>query len=124
MGDSRLSRFSAVRVTSLAAFALVVCGAACGGGDDTSVFDAGSGNDGSTFDSGITPNEGGGFLGGDSGSTCASQLLCGASATCCNVGQECFEDQCVAACSSGVHCASTCCGAGDVCLSAACVTPT
>lgn len=123
MGVSSFSRFSILRAASLTGF---VVAAACGSSDDNSTFDAGSGGDGGTlFDGSITPTDGGGLLGGDSGgSTCASQLLCGASATCCNAGQDCYDDKCVAACASGVHCASTCCGSGDVCLSAACVTPT
>ncbi len=57
---------------------------------------------------------------------CTGGTLCGSPAMCCAAGNECIDDRCLAACSSGVHCGAdltTCCAAGEVCLSAACVAP-
>jgi hypothetical protein len=57
---------------------------------------------------------------------CTGGTLCGSPATCCAAGNECVDDRCLAACSSGVHCGAdltTCCNAGEVCLAAACVVP-
>ena len=130
MGTSRFARLRASRRS--AAFGIVsllVLAAACGGDDNEgpSQFDSGTGDDGGgvTFDaSGGGGAEGGFGGGGDGSTTCPSSTLCGATATCCAVGQECYDEACVAACASGVHCGSTCCNSGDVCLSAACVTPT
>ena len=95
------------------------------GGAGGSVSDAGgAGGTGGTGADGGT----GGVLnpdGGDAGS-CPSNILCGASGTCCPVGSECVDGACVAECPTGVRCGAngiTCCVAGDVCLSQACATP-
>lgn len=98
---------------------------ACGS-DDTSIFPDAGPEGGDELDAGLT--------GDDSAfpddvsfnvdaNTCPSQVLCGKTGTCCGSGQECYDEACVAACATGVHCGSTCCGAGQVCLSAACATP-
>ena len=102
------------------------CVAACGS-DSESVFDGGggggngdggAGGDGSTDDVSFNNDDGGG-----STATCASQVLCGSAATCCDTGQECVGEACVAACTSGVRCGSICCPGGQVCLQAACIAP-
>ena len=64
--------------------------------------------------------------GTDAGPTCESAVLCGTPPACCDVGDECVEGLCLAACASGVRCGAdlaTCCGASQVCVSAACVDP-
>jgi hypothetical protein len=61
----------------------------------------------------------------DAGETC-SGALCGDPVICCPTGNECVEDRCLAACSSGVRCGATldtCCNSGEVCLEDACVVP-
>ncbi len=106
---------------------MLVLAAACGGDDATgpSIFDSGvgEGGGGGTLDGGGGGSEGG-FVTGEAGTSCASSILCGAAATCCAAGQECYDDSCVAACASGVHCGSACCNSGDVCLSETCASPT
>ncbi|MDB4962372.1 MAG: Rhs-family protein [Myxococcales bacterium] len=77
-----------------------------GGGDDV---DAPTGEDG-----------------GIDADLCTGGTLCGSPAMCCAAGNECVEDRCLPACSSGVRCGATldtCCGTGEVCLSNACVVP-
>jgi len=62
----------------------------------------------------------------DSGDTCNGGTLCGNPVACCPAGNECVEDRCLSACSSGVRCGATldtCCDAGQVCLDDACVVP-
>ena len=62
----------------------------------------------------------------DTGDPCLGGTLCGAPVTCCAAGNECVEDRCLAACSSGVRCGATldtCCGSGQVCISDTCATP-
>lgn len=87
------------------AFALL---ASCG-----SHHDSGSGDD----DDGPGP---------DAGDMCVGGSLCGDPVMCCSAGNECVEDRCLAACSSGVRCGATletCCNTGEVCLADACVVP-
>jgi hypothetical protein len=60
------------------------------------------------------------------GDSCTGGTLCGNPVECCPAGNECAEDRCLVACSSGVRCGvtlDTCCDAGQVCLSDACVVP-
>jgi hypothetical protein len=62
----------------------------------------------------------------DGALSCPSAILCGSPAACCEVGQECVEDACLAACASAVRCGAdltTCCASGEVCVSGACVPP-
>jgi hypothetical protein len=62
----------------------------------------------------------------DAGDSCTGGALCGNPVTCCPAGNECVEDRCLAACSSGVRCGATldsCCDAGEVCLSEMCAVP-
>lgn len=57
---------------------------------------------------------------------CVGGSLCGSPATCCPGGNECVEDMCLTACSSGVRCGAdlmTCCNSGEVCLENACIVP-
>ena len=57
---------------------------------------------------------------------CVGGALCGSPAMCCAGGNECVEDQCLAACASGVRCGAdltTCCASGEVCLENACTVP-
>lgn len=85
-------------------------------GGDAQVGDGGDGGDGGGDDADT------GFVLPDAGE-CASKTLCGASGTCCAVGDECVDGACVAPCSSGVRCAAACCGASEVCLAGACAAP-
>lgn len=81
-------------------------------GDDTTI-DA---SDGTQLDADETPDA----------DLCVGGSLCGTPASCCPAGNECVADQCLPACSSGVHCGAdllTCCDAGQVCLEAQCVSP-
>ncbi|HEY0252521.1 MAG TPA: VCBS repeat-containing protein, partial [Kofleriaceae bacterium] len=60
------------------------------------------------------------------GDTCTGGTLCGNPIACCPAGNECVEDKCLAACTSGVRCGAnldTCCGSGEVCLSDQCIAP-
>jgi hypothetical protein len=62
----------------------------------------------------------------DGGASCTGGTLCGNPVACCAAGNECVEDRCLAACSSGVRCGATldtCCDANQVCLENACVVP-
>jgi len=90
--------------------------AACGGTSSGGPPDAGDGA-GDALDAGdVVPDA----------DPCTGGTLCGTPAACCPAGNECVEDQCLPACSSGVRCGAgldTCCDAGQVCLSNACVTP-
>lgn len=108
---------------------------ACGG-DGTGTGDGrGNGGDGGTGAAGAGGAGGasgaGGMTTGGSGGTggeevCESALLCGTPAVCCDVGDECFEGECVPACASGVRCGadgSVCCDVGDVCLASECASP-
>jgi len=64
--------------------------------------------------------------GGPDADLCVGGALCGSPATCCAGGNECIEDQCLAACASGVRCGAgltTCCNSGEVCLENACTVP-
>ncbi|MGN6105220.1 MAG: FG-GAP-like repeat-containing protein [Kofleriaceae bacterium] len=57
---------------------------------------------------------------------CSGGSLCGDPVMCCPAGNECVEDQCLPACSSGVRCGAgltTCCNSGEVCLADACTPP-
>lgn len=108
-----------VHVASIVSFASLVV-LACGGTEE-SVFQEADGGASSSSSSG---DPGPGF--GDSGSRpegCASNVLCGAAATCCKQGEECVEGACAAACASGVRCGAVCCPGGEVCLSATCRAP-
>jgi len=90
-----------------------------GGGDGGSGGLAGTGGVGGA---GAIAGEGG--SGGEE--VCASALLCGTPAACCDLGEECFDGACVPPCASGVRCGedgSTCCDTGQVCLAAQCATP-
>jgi len=72
------------------------------------------------------PDAGIGDPGVDSGDSCNNGTLCGNPVMCCPSGNECVEDRCLTACSSGVRCGATldtCCGSGEVCLADACVVP-
>jgi WD40 repeat protein len=57
------------------------------------------------------------------GNPCPSNVLCGSAGLCCDTGQECVADQCVAACASGVRCGSACCQSSELCLADRCVSP-
>jgi CARDB len=84
---------------------------ACGGSSNSSGPDASS----LTTDSS-----------GADANTCNGGTLCGSPPQCCAAGNECVEDQCLVACTSGVRCGAdltTCCGSGEVCLDALCVAP-
>jgi hypothetical protein len=62
----------------------------------------------------------------DAGPGCPSAVFCGTPPACCDLGEECVEGACLAACASGVRCGAdlaTCCGAAQVCVSNACVDP-
>ncbi len=89
--------------------------AACGGRNTPGGGDPdASGADATLVDAGVDAD------------LCTGGTLCGSPATCCAAGNECVDDRCLAACSSGVHCGAdltTCCNAGEVCLAAACVVP-
>lgn len=50
-------------------------------------------------------------------------MLCGSPAQCCEVGEDCVEGACAAACASDIRCGSKCCDAGTVCLADKCETP-
>src|SRR5688572_26533203 len=81
----------------------------------------GSGNPSGPDASSLTPDSS-----GADANTCNGGTLCGTPAECCAVGNECVEDRCLAACTSGVRCGAdltTCCGSGEVCLDAQCVAP-
>ncbi len=57
---------------------------------------------------------------------CTGGTLCGSPAMCCEAGNECVDDRCLAVCASGVRCGAdltTCCNAGEVCLGNACTVP-
>src|SRR5687767_15153840 len=95
---------------------VVVLLAACGGpnagtGDGV---DGPEGIDGPTADAPIDAN------------VCTGGTLCGSPAMCCEAGNECVDDRCLAVCASGVRCGAdltTCCNAGEVCLGNACTVP-
>lgn len=100
---------------------------ACSGGGDPSAFTA-SGGLPPVVDDNTGSNDDSTGLGFDLTNvpdtvTCESQTLCGATAKCCAIGEECVEGACATTCTSGVRCASTCCDTGDVCLSEQCVAP-
>jgi len=116
-----------VRLLSLPVLlGVLVVVASCG---DEAVFGpkktssgGGSGGDGA---------QGGATTGGSTGSGglftsgCESDIICGAG-ECCEVGQECVLEKCLAACDSNVRCGmdlSICCQSGEVCLSNACIVP-
>ncbi|MBC7978459.1 MAG: VCBS repeat-containing protein, partial [Myxococcales bacterium] len=87
---------------------------------------AGCGPNHSTGDDEETPDARGGDPQADAGDTCSNGALCGNPVMCCAEGNECVEDRCLSACSSGVRCGATldvCCNAGEVCLADACVVP-
>ena len=107
----------------LFATAFVALAPACGGGEE-SLFPDGDSDGGRSGDGGGTfpGDDDAGFVDIDPGE-CASQVLCGANATCCAAGQECVGSACVAACESGVRCGEACCPGGQVCLNTACVAP-
>ncbi len=80
----------------------------------------GSGDDDFGFPDAPASTDGGG------GDSCTGGTLCGNPVECCAAGNECVDDHCLAACSSGVRCGAnsdTCCDAGQVCLSDACIVP-
>ncbi len=118
-----LSRASLLRTTPLV---LLVLAMACGT-EDASTFPEDAGADAVDLDAGTGTGDdatfGGDVTFNDDASSCPSQVLCGKSGTCCGQGQECYDEACVAACATGVHCGSACCGGGQVCLNAACATP-
>lgn len=61
------------------------------------------------------------------GVICESQILCGPKATCCEVNQECIEDQCLDICASGIRCkggTDGCCITGEYCFNEKCIPPT
>jgi FG-GAP repeat/CARDB len=100
------------RTALVAIMMLTACGHKTGGGDDDGVggVDAGTGT-------GADAGE---------GDSCSGGTLCGTPVTCCPAGNECVEDRCLTACTSGVRCGATldaCCDAGQVCLADACVVP-
>ncbi|MEZ4452188.1 MAG: hypothetical protein R3B09_22170 [Nannocystaceae bacterium] len=60
------------------------------------------------------------------GDLCLGGTLCGQPATCCPMGNECIESQCLPSCPSEVRCGpmlEICCDEGDVCSGDQCVTP-
>lgn len=103
-------------LVALASFVVLACGSEQG-----SEFDPDGSAPDPTGDGGLPPP----IFQPDGGTAeeCASKILCGAAATCCQQGQECVEGACVAACASGVRCGATCCPGGQVCLAQACVAP-
>jgi len=109
------------------AFPLAVFGvlAACGSEDDSTFLPGGGDPDAAASSSSSgTPGPGPGIGNeGGPGSSCPSAVLCGATGTCCAVGQECVEGACATACETGIRCGATCCPTGNVCLSQACVVP-
>lgn len=99
---------------------------ACGSSEGSNFVDPNANRDGgSASSSGFTPP----FTPSDSGATsgdpgsCASNVLCGETATCCGTGQECVESACLDKCASDVRCGTGCCTAGQVCLSQTCTNP-
>jgi hypothetical protein len=92
---------------------MAACGGSNAGGGDG--VDSGGGDpDGPTADAGVDAD------------TCMGGTLCGEPASCCEAGNECVDDRCLAACASGVRCGAdltTCCGSGEVCLEQTCVVP-
>lgn len=111
----------------LAAALLVACGGTDPSGSGADRGTGGTGNSGGAAGAGGTGGTAGIATGGTGGDVaCESELLCGTPAVCCDVGDECFDGACVAACASGVRCGgdgSVCCDEGDVCLADACATP-
>lgn len=108
-------------VSSLAALVVVVLVAACGSSDESTFGSSGAPAPTDTYQPPppfvpVDPD-------GGSSAQCASNVLCGAAATCCAQGEECAEGSCAAACASGVRCGPTCCATGQVCLSQACIAP-
>ncbi|MEM8609557.1 MAG: VCBS repeat-containing protein [Myxococcota bacterium] len=120
-----------MKVIRLGVLAAAILVAACSGDTGGTGADRGGGGDGGSGNAGGTLGTGGGSGGVGTGGSggdpvCASSILCGSPAVCCDVGDECFEGACVPQCPSGVRCGgdgSTCCDSGDVCLSATCATP-
>jgi hypothetical protein len=113
------------RITALSLFTAGLClAAACGGNGTTST--SSSTTTGTTGQGGHGGGQGGtGGVGGQGGEGgCASTLLCGTPAVCCDEGSECLAGGCTPKCASGVRCDGACCAGGQVCLSAMCVTPT
>jgi len=108
-------------------FVVLLLVAACGS-EDGSTFGSSSSSGAPDEDEAGTPPPPPIFTpieaGTDPAATCASKVLCGLQATCCEQGQECVEGACAAACASGVRCGATCCATGQVCLSQTCVAPT
>ena len=104
------SLLRAAFVTSIIVSAAACGGSNAGGGGD----DAGGEIDGPTADAGIDAD------------TCTGGTLCGEPAMCCEAGNECVDDRCLAACATGIRCGAdltTCCNAGEVCLGNACTVP-
>lgn len=100
----------AVLLAALSVCALAACGGNNAGGGDPDGGDI----DGPAADAGIDAD------------TCTGGTLCGQPAMCCAAGNECVDDRCLAACTSGVRCGAdltTCCAAGEVCLGNACTVP-
>src|SRR5687768_6686948 len=92
--------------------------AACGGANTGTGDDAGTGDDG--------VDGGGDVDGGTDPNLCTGGTLCGIPLACCEAGNECVNDQCVAACATQIYCGANldvCCNAGEVCLGNACVEP-
>jgi hypothetical protein len=109
---------------------MVAAAVGCGGASENTSRGGGTGGDGGIGGAGMTGSGGNGATSGNGGSggveVCESSLLCGTPAVCCDVGDECFEGACVAACASGVRCGgdgSVCCADSDVCLAGECATP-
>jgi len=56
---------------------------------------------------------------------CQSQVFCGdagasGTETCCEIGQECLDGDCVAVCPDGIRCGDTCCSGQELCLAGLC----
>lgn len=98
-----------------------------GGTADTGVADGGDNNANNGTDGGGNDANSGVDGGSNNGmpdmASCLVDEQCGG--VCCDDGQECVDDICLAAC-AGQRCGATnelCCEGADVCLGEACVTP-
>lgn len=114
----------------LVSLALALCVSACGPGGESADLSENDPQAGDTSGSDAGREGDGGWEGGLPGEDefetpeCESGILCGLSASCCGAGEECVDEACAAACTTGVRCGDGCCGdADEVCLDGQCALP-